>query len=266
MRFRLTFRMNGDRNCDSIPISYQYPISAWIYKMINEGDPVFSGWLHDQGYIMGNKSYKLFTFSRLQIPKKQFVIKGDRMILKSGEIILYLSFLMESAAEPFILGLFRNQEMIIGNKTGRATFSVKLIERLADPDFRETMNFRLLSPIVINRYDGNHGKYLSPGDPDFAQLFFSNLICKFTATALFRKKSLNPDEIGKAVLMSFKLLSEPKSKLVQIKEGTPQATNIRGFLCDFQVTAPVELVKTGYDAGFGEKNSLGFGYAEETKQ
>jgi CRISPR-associated endoribonuclease Cas6 len=37
---------------------------------------------------------------------------------------------------------------------------------------------------------------------------------------------------------------------------------VRGYLCEFELQAPAELLRLGFQAGFGEKNSLGFGCAE----
>ena len=62
--------------------------------------------------------------------------------------------------------------------------------------------------------------------------------------------------------LRFELINKPKSKLIKIKTDTPQQTHIKGFLFDFKLSAPVELMKLGYFAGFGEKNSLGFGCGE----
>ena len=63
----------------------------------------------------------------------------------------------------------------------------------------------------------------------------------------------------------FETLSKPKSVLVTIKSGTPQQTRVRGFMCKYRMTAPSELMKIAYDAGVGEKGSLGFGMVEVLK-
>ena len=259
MRFKLTFQMDGKKDENCIPISYQYELSSWIYRIIHSGDAASSAWLHNKGYTLGNKTFRLFTFSRLQLPKGSFEIKDDRMVLKNSNVILYISFLIDSAAEPFIIGLFNNREMSLGDHKSNAEFLVKTIERLSDPEFRETMGFRLLSPLVINSFDGKYGKYLRPDESGFEALFFRNLVNKYTASALFRGDPVHIDDVQKDPVTRFELLSEPKSKLVQIRTGTPQETNVRWFMFDFRITSPVELIKTGYDGGFGEKNSLGFG-------
>jgi CRISPR-associated endoribonuclease Cas6 len=34
---------------------------------------------------------------------------------------------------------------------------------------------------------------------------------------------------------------------------------VRGWMMRFQVSGPPELIRLGYDAGFGERNAQGFG-------
>jgi CRISPR-associated endoribonuclease Cas6 len=60
----------------------------------------------------------------------------------------------------------------------------------------------------------------------------------------------------------WKTLSEPKSKLITMKAGTPQQTKVRAFNCSFSLKADYELLRTAYECGIGEKGSMGFGMVE----
>ena len=270
MRFTIIFKINGNSGQEIIPISYQYELSSWVYKMIHEGDSGFAKWLHNKGYMMNGKSFKLFTFSRLQVPKAQFRISNDRMIIRDCEIVLHLSFLLDEAIEPFITGIFRNQEMVIGDQTSQGKFLVKSIERFPDPVFKETMSVHLLSPLVINKADGRYGEFLHPGHPEYEELFFRNLINKYVAALAdlsgYENLTGQAEVRDSNIVTKLEVISEPKSKLVVIKSGTPQETKIRGYFFDFKITAPPALIRTGYFAGFGEKNSLGFGCGEKMKR
>ncbi|MCK5504612.1 MAG: hypothetical protein KAJ10_05590 [Thermodesulfovibrionia bacterium] len=42
-----------------------------------------------------------------------------------------------------------------------------------------------------------------------------------------------------------------------------KGTNIIGFMAPFEVAGSPELIETGYEAGFGEKGSMGFGMVKE---
>ena len=68
MRFKLNFNLIGSDDKPLIPINYQYMLSAWIYKVLNTGNPEIASWLHQQGFKADNKHFRLFTFSKLNIP------------------------------------------------------------------------------------------------------------------------------------------------------------------------------------------------------
>ncbi|MCH8568718.1 MAG: hypothetical protein LAT67_10660 [Balneolales bacterium] len=53
MRIKLTITPEGAGNI--LPINYQYEISAWIYRMIHDGNAEFAAWLHNKGYGSGAK-------------------------------------------------------------------------------------------------------------------------------------------------------------------------------------------------------------------
>ena len=43
-----------------------------------------------------------------------------------------------------------------------------------------------------------------------------------------------------------------------------KGTNIIGFMAPFEVTGNPALIETGFEAGFGEKGSMGFGMVKES--
>jgi len=59
MRFQIKFRLEGKRQV--LPLNYQYPLSSWIYKVLQKGDAGLSDFLHREGYRLENgKTFKLF--------------------------------------------------------------------------------------------------------------------------------------------------------------------------------------------------------------
>ncbi|MBN1414320.1 MAG: CRISPR-associated endoribonuclease Cas6 [Bacteroidales bacterium] len=267
MRFRLSLsivkkKLNGAK----LPLNYQYELSSWMYRLINLSDPVFSSWLHDTGYSMDNRKFKMFTFSNLK--PGRYTINGDRMEILSDETELLVSFCLPQAVEHFITGLFRNQQFQLGDKTSNVCFSVTSIEKLPDIVFADTMRFSTLSPLVISRYDksgSKYAQYISPADKEFPELLIKNLLAKYTVIASLDGSPFNTSDAVKDVFTSFKLASEPRQKLIKIKEGTAQQTFLKGYMFRFALSAPANLMYIGYYAGFGEKNSLGFGCCEVIK-
>ena len=41
-----------------LPCNYMYELSSCLYKVLNEGNPVFTAWLHDKGYCNEKKVFK----------------------------------------------------------------------------------------------------------------------------------------------------------------------------------------------------------------
>lgn len=268
MRIRLTFiipdrREFGGAKENILPLNYRYEFSSWIYRTIHNSNSEFGDWLHEQGYREGNKRFKLFTFSNLFIQPRWKRIE-DRIKILSGKAQMRISFYIEKAVEHFIVGLFQNQDFFIGDRVSRAHFAVQTVEALPDPKFHNETVFECLSPICLSQTVAgkDHPQYLSPQSQDYQQCFFDNLLYKYIAA---NNLSGSAEDVkgqrGWNESMSLEILDEPKSRLVKIKAGTPQETFVKGYSYRFKLTAPVELQRFGYHAGFGEKNSMGFGCA-----
>jgi CRISPR-associated endoribonuclease Cas6 len=261
MRFKLTLSKTKEQEAAIIPVNYQYPVSAWIYKVINAGNNEFADWLHSKGYSDDKKQFRLFTFSHLQTDNAKVV--NDRLIINSNTIVLNLSFYPIEAMEHFITGLFQNQQFTLGDKKSKAAFTVQTIERTPEPNFSQATKFKALSPICISHKSGQdqkYAKYKHPKDEDYGQLLINNLFNKYNTFYNIhdQNKCLNKELYH----CQFQLLTDPKQKLITIKAGTPQESKLKGYLYQFSLYAQEELLRFGYYAGFGEKNSLGFGCGE----
>ncbi len=247
MRFKFEF-ISVSSKAVAIPLNYQYYLHSWFYNVLSKADEQFAEWLHDRGFTVKAYRYKLFSFSWLWFEKNGVQIVGDRMVIKPNvQGSLIFSFYLEEIAEKFIIGLFTEQKINIRG-TG---FLIKTVRRLTDPKFETTMRYRTMTPIKVS-LDLGHGQptYLSPDHAEFARLVFDNL----------QKKLLSVGErVSMDDSMQFKLLSDYKSKLITVKSGSPKENKIRGFMFDFELTAPLRYQKMGYYAGFGESNPLGFG-------
>ena len=258
MRFKIILEKSS--NARFLPINYQYPISSWIYKRIQEADPSFSNFLHGSGYNLEKKQYKLFTFGQLQ--SKPFKLHHDRLEMKGDFASIEFSFVADQAAENFIKGLFMNQVMPVHDAVGGVELQVVRVETLPRPWLKETMQYRLHTPMCISsQVEGKkYAQYLAPDHERFAEILYDNLLRKYAAMQMHLAGGVVPDE--RPFDFGFKLLSPYRSKLITIKNYSEEASKVRGYLFDFELTAPVELQEVGYYAGFGEKNSMGMGMGE----
>lgn len=263
MRFNLILHITSRNRI--LPINYQYPLHSWIYKVIQSADAEFSRFLHDEGYRSGYKSFKLFTFSPLSCQPYKIYPQEQRIELKGQEVQLQISFLIDQAAEHFIRGLFAGQQFSLGDTISQVDFEVVRIEAQPRPDFTETMRYRCLSPIVISaKEEGQyHAQYLHPEDRLYADLFMRHLVQKQAAIPQAVDIATNTSWSEEA--WKFRLLGKPRKKGIHIKQHSRHHTQVIGYLYDFELTAPVEVHEMAYYAGFGEKNSLGFGMASVLK-
>lgn len=254
MRVRLQLKIK--RGSNTLPINYQYPVAAWIYKTIHLSNPEFSHWLHEQGYSYEKRKFKLFTFSPIKF--EDYIIQKDRIIAQTPNCSITLSFLLPEAVKHFVSGCFKSQQFGLGDKTSQVDFEVHAIDIESAIEFTNTMRFRALSPICISEPVERNGKltsqYLSPDDAGYEKRFFDNLREKY--------QSANEGLAAPAGNCKLTVLSTPKSKLITVKQGTPAETKVRGYNFDFEIQAPKELIEVGYFAGFGSMNSSsGMGFS-----
>ena len=256
MRFRLTLQIDRKAFGTVLPLNYQYELSAFIYRAIAQADREYSFRLHEDGFRLHGRPFKLFTFSNLLIPKYTIDKEQGRIRIECDRIEWLVSFLPETSTGKFAFGLFSEQIFQIGDTKSTVQFRIERVELLPPPVFESSMSFKTLSPVCIplKETDRRYAIYLSPDAPEVPDIVLKNLLNKYHT--FYGKPYEN------AFDFAFEVTSRPKSKLIAIKTETPEASNIRGFMFDFRMKAPVELMRVMYDAGLGEKNSMGFGMVD----
>lgn len=258
MQFKIVFHVKHPGQL--MPLSYQYELSSWLYRLIGSANSDFGEFLHSRGYVSGKKRFKLFTFSQLHVPT--YEILGDRMKVLSREVSFVVSFLVERAAQELILGLFHHQSLRLGDKISQIDLAVQSVYSLPAPDLAaDRVRLRATSPILVSepeeRGDGRlTHNYLHPHDEAYAHFFFQNLLDKYDSA---RRHQL-VEAVDTTQPMQLDILTpEPKRRGIRIKAFTPQETKIIGYVYDFELQAPRELLRVGMLAGFGGENALGFG-------
>ncbi|WP_313420013.1 CRISPR-associated endoribonuclease Cas6 [Sphingobacterium multivorum] len=275
MQFKITLKAI-ERN-SIIPINYQYPISAALYKIIAKGDEQYAEFLHGTGYGRG---FKFFTFSDINCP---FEIKGDRVQLIKDEIFLYVCFHIPETMESFLKGLFASEKIDIADKKSKASFQVLSVESIPNPllDYKEneivSKLLKPLSPIVAGiPNERGYDDYLSPDDPRFIENLIYNWRSKIadcydgeTADGALlmmevkevtdRKRS-NVSKKQQEGRTETKGSIRPKSRLVTIKADTKEETKIRGWInFGLKVIAERRFVELLLNGGIGLYNAQGMG-------
>lgn len=252
MRFKITFNRTGRQRM--LPMDYQYFISAWIYRVLKHGNAEFAAFLHDSGYGNDTKLYKLFCFSRLNFGKPKLWKEKKLFEIFTKTIELNVSFNIPEAASNFIKGLFTSQEFYLGDKFNGINLKVISVEALPEPELKETMQYKLVTPCVVSiKSEANtHPQYLMPDDNGYFSLLARHLTEKYNLT---NEKDIAPD-------IRFNMVGEYKKAGFLIKPGTREETRVIGSLFEFTLNAPAEIHKLIWHAGLCEKSSSGFGWVE----
>lgn len=257
MRFLLSLEcMGSDRR---LPINYQYPISAWLYQVIDRGDTEFAAWLHEEGYAYEGRRFRFFCFSDLAV--RPFRREGDRLRLLGQRVQLTVSFALPQGAQHFLHGLFAEQKIRLADGRSGVDFRIESVEMLPEPTFT-TASVRLYtaSPIVVSRpNDRGHADYLHPSEPDYVARLYDNLMGKIHAKIVAEGGIPEPFLPHMPEFFDLELLSEPRSRLVTIAANTHRETQVRGYHYDCELRCDPAWQQFIYEVGLGEKGSQGFG-------
>lgn len=231
--------------------NYEYVLSSWIYSRLEAADTRFSAWLHEHGYELmdSNRRYKLFTFSEIRPtqPFKTDPTKG--LIITTGRAELVLSFLLDDAMKHFVEGLFREQTIELRRRVGTVAFRVAHVEMETEPQWLPTMRFKAMTPVFVAKYVEGRRSPLHIGPKEW-EGYGLEIINNLRSKAL----ALGWSDEGEAHWRCLTPL--PKAKLRQLK-----GDKFKAYSYDFELTAPPSLMRIGYYAGFGSKNSsLGLGF------
>ncbi|MCC6459988.1 MAG: CRISPR-associated endoribonuclease Cas6 [Saprospiraceae bacterium] len=247
-----------------IPINYQSEISSWIFSVLSNAGAELSTWIQQRGFDLNSRNFKLFTFSPLAIyPYEMDQVKQEFKLL-GNQVKLSVSFYIDASFEQQIVHLFRQMPLTLGTCEGRpAQFEVKHWQIMPRPNFKDTMQFKAVSPISITTIEEGKSanQYLLPDHELYDISFFNHEVRRFKAAMQFKSlaalKMLDP-----AFPMQYKLLGQAKSRLIHLKPNPDGIAQLRGFAFDFEVSMPIPLMEFCYYAGFGEFPHLGFGFAE----
>jgi CRISPR-associated endoribonuclease Cas6 len=284
MRIKLTlFPANGKV---ILPVSYNYFLTSLIYKIIKNSSEDYSRFLHDEGYRLGEskKGFKLFTYSMLTSNK--FKIGGEKIIFLNSHVQWQISSPLDNFIQHLVTGVFaEGQEIEIGHinncssrsnglngLSGLNRFLIERVETLPRPEFKGMMKFTCLSPVTVSKVVGLNSlnslnglsdlngsfkcHYLRPWEDGFTEAIKNNMIKKYK---LVHGKDIEDSEF--AIKIDTDYMNRKSGKIT--KNIDFKGTNIIGFMSPFEVAGSPELIEIGYEAGFGEKGSMGFGMVKE---
>ncbi|MCW8819899.1 MAG: CRISPR-associated endoribonuclease Cas6, partial [Ignavibacteriaceae bacterium] len=204
------------------------------------------------------RTFKLFTFSPLiPVGHRRWEMNGDgTMTTEARNVSLLISSGKAEFVEHLVVGLL-HQPLV---QIGRQRFRVETVKKLDPPELGDDMQFIMLSPLVCSakRHGEKYPQYLMPGDEGFERVLLENLLGKYEALhgQAYEGKSELHFEVAKEY---FERKQGKITKLITLKEGSPDETKVRGTLAPFRLCVQKELMEVGYYCGFGGLNAQGFG-------
>lgn len=226
----------------AVPIQYNHIIQAIIYSWIE--DEQYSKFIHNQGYQLNEKTYKLFTFSRLEGLYK--LDRNTRKIIFDRDMSLVIS----SASEEFLKYLLsnillENNELNIGGTKVR----ISRVGVKETPAFFSKTKIYTLSPCTAyTTLENKQTRFYNPFDYEFSEYMKNNLINKYQA--YYGREPENSE-----------FFIKPAGSVKQAKVNYKNF-HILAYNGEMEMEGSEELQKMAYDAGIGGKNSSGFGCIE----
>ena len=236
-----------------LPINHQEWLTAAVYGLLATSDADYAAFLHDEGYRVddGPKTFKLFTFSWLRGARR--TVDGDWLRFAPGPLEWQVASPVDAFLTHLATGLLAAGQL----RVGPATLPILGIDVLPAPVLTEpTVAFTCLSPLVAALpLPGGRTRYLRPCDGDaFGEAVRRNLLRKHR---LLHGAPPANDRLALTFDPAYLARTNGGTKLVTYKD-----IRIVGAFCPFIATGSTELMETGYQAGFGEKNAGGFGMVE----
>ena len=223
----------------SLPINYNYLLQSMIYDLLKNKENL-SSQLHERGYQIEDKHFKLFTFSLL---RGQYKIHGKRIEfldkvwfeIRTVDKTILLT-IVESLLNLDTLRIGQNLVKILNVKIGE--------KKLTENSYK----IRMVSPLVVRSTDAETKKtlYYYPFDTEFKSRIMENFERKYQA--FYHKVPTGRFDIEP---INFSL----KNKFVtKYKDYL-----ITGWRGEFEIKGDAEVLDFLYQVGLGEKNSMGFG-------
>ncbi|EGT3784186.1 TPA: CRISPR-associated endoribonuclease Cas6 [Clostridioides difficile] len=224
--------------------NYQYELMKRIYEAIEISDRRKALSLHNEGYKIDKKVFKLFNYT-MMFEDAKYSKEGIHLNSRT-KIRLILSG-YDDILNNIIKGFIKCKVFKLYN----IEFKLSNMDEDSKIGFNSITLYKVRSPIVASLYDLKSKKqvYLNPMQEEFYKALHDNLMKKY-------KLIYNKEYTGEVYFDIEDVLSVKKKYITNIKG--------KGFVIgytDFEifVEADKDMQKVIYYCGLGEKNSIGMG-------
>jgi len=233
-----------------LPKEFNYLTQALVYHLI---DKIPAKWLHDGGFKIDKRSFKLFTFSSI-------IEKGRYQ--SSKELFIFphmISFYVSSPVSWILEQVAKNTVFSEKLQFGENLMNISSVEVVRDEDIEANrIRINALTPIETHStlLKGDGGKktyYYSPTESEYSALINENLRKKWSA--YYREEC------------PYHIKTEPvQMKYCRERIRSFKGTVIKGWTGHFWLEGEPEFLQFALATGLGSRNSGGFGFIEVVKK
>lgn len=233
-----------------LPKEFNAITQALIYQLI---DRVPAQWLHEGGFKVENRSFKLFTFSsiiekgRYQSSKELFIFPHMVSFYVSSPVF----WILEQVAKNTVF----SEKLLFGKNL----MNISSVEVIKDEDIKTNkIRVNALTPIethsTLLKGDGTKKTYYySPTESEYGTLINENLRKKWCA---YHRKEC-----------PYSIKTEPvQMKYCRERIRSFKDTVIKGWTGHFWLEGEPEFLQFALAAGLGSRNSGGFGFIEKVRE
>lgn len=239
---RIGVVLDCERNID-LPVQYNHIVQGFLYN--NLSDKCYREFVHQSGYAVGKRRFKLFTYSRLL---SAYSINSQGFISFHPPVRLVVASPLQHFIAELTDSLNRQKNAYLGPNS----VEVKSIRTISSQPFNQRVDIRMLSPMVAYTTSIEDGKkkthYYSPWSEKFQELVRHNLLQKYYL--------LNNEHLEDATLQVIPQAQRETdcTKILKFK-----GTVIKAYSGQYSLQGSPELIQVAYETGLGSKNSQGFG-------
>ena len=250
-----------------LPINYNYALSSAIYKLLRLGSSEFAQFLHEKGFQLDGKSYKLFTFA---LKLNDYTVSENKLNFISPYASLFISSpLIDDFVKNIVIGAFKDQKLELYSDFQLTNLIIHQAEIIPEPEFIDGSKMNLLSPLVLSTkkiFKSASSQYYFRYNDDIKEInrvLNANLANKYKILhqRVYKGQGvcLSWDE---KYILHHKNNKNKFSKKTTITKSLKNPINIVAINVPFNISGDPQLISIGYQSGFGEKNSMGFGMTE----
>lgn len=234
---QLIININLDKQL-ILPLNYNHIVQSIIYRALSV-IPEYADFIHDNGYMNGNRSYKMFNFGQL---------KGEYRI--EGRNIIFSNFVSLEVRSPLsmLINILKYSFETNGITFGEKTFNDILIE-IYDYTIEDSeINIEMNSPVTVYSTDEYMGNtyYYAPTDVEFSDMIDAN----------FKRKYFSYYGVRPYSNVEIELLNNTAPRKMVTKY---QGLYINAWFGRYRLSGERKYLDFLYQTGLGSKNSQGFG-------